>query len=382
MCPRPVGNCGMGLDASVAIENSQAIWPLFAIAALVASTWLFEWVYDFFEIGRAVAPEGNSHPRAPDRLVKPGSDVLHRPGLALPTVALAIASLVGWCASIFLFTQQRITGWQAWALSSLCTFVVFTPLHDSLHGSVAPKCRWLNELVGHACGVPLLLPLTLARHLHLTHHKHTNDESADVHGLSADPDHWGSIGSGIELPLRWATVLLWYSYWGKKDYAARKEVACRDGDIAALQRLRHLRNSSFGFWSAAAAGMLGMWYCRDASPIVCWILPATTASFWLTYFFAYVPHRAAGLPRAVPHNENPYLSTSVTRGLFGTIRELDILLLSQNYHNIHHLFPFVPFYRYRAVWEELESVLAEKGTRVLPLLLGQPHLQKASNKSP
>jgi len=306
---------------------------------------------------------------------------LRRPGVAWPTVALAAASILGWSASMFLFSRQHITGWQAWSLSSLCAFVSFTPLHDCVHGSVAPKCRWLNEFIGFVCGVPLVMPHIFFRHIHMVHHKHTNEDTAGINGLPVDPDHWATTGPAFQLPIRWATALFWYSYWGKKDYLARKENAGRAGDTAELHRLHHFRNSCFGFWAAALAGMLALWYYgRDSAPVVCWLLPAVTAATCLSYMFSYVPHRAAGLPHAVPHKENPYLSTNVTKGIFGTVRELDILTLSQNLHNIHHLFPFVPFYRHRAIWEELESVLMKKGTRVLPLLLGDRHLKQAGSK--
>lgn len=351
--------------------EERSLWPLAAIVGLLVAPRCFEAVYDAFELGRAAVKDaGTAH--TPDRLIKPGSRVLDRPGLAVPTLCLAAVCMVGWCASIYLFINHSINAWQAWALSSVSAFVAFTPLHDSVHGSVAPKHRWLNDLVGNACCAPLILPRVFFQHMHLLHHRNTNDDSAGEHGFSVDPDHWGNEGPVILLPLRWAVILLWYCYWGKKDYAARKEAALREGDTAALRKLQELRDTSIAFWAVVVVSMVAMWLCRDTTPVVCWILPAMTASSYLNYIFGYIPHRAAEQPRAVPHKENPYLSTSVTRGLFGTIIELDLPMLSQNLHNIHHLFPQVPFYRYRAVWNENEKILKEKGTRVLPLLLWDP----------
>jgi fatty acid desaturase len=43
--------------------------------------------------------------------------------------------------------------------------------------------------------------------------------------------------------------------------------------------------------------------------------------------------------------------------------------LSQNYHNIHHLYPFLPFYHYGAVWRKHKVELIKRGTRVLPIFL-------------
>lgn len=353
-------------------EGTRAAWPLGVVAGLLVAPRVFEAVYDAFELGRAAINDrdsGHIH-QDRERLIKEGSEVLCRPGVAVPTVCLAVACLLGWFASVCLFVHHAINGWQAWALSSVCAYVAFTPLHDSVHGSVAPRYRKLNDLVGQACGVPLILPRAFFRHMHLLHHKHTNDDTPGAHGFPVDPDHWGVEGPTILLPARWATVLLWYCYWGKKDYAARKEAALREGDTAAVQQLHALRDTSFAFWGVVVASMLVMWICRDVAPVVCWILPALTASSVLNCVFGYLPHRAPEQLHPVPHKVNPYLSTNVTKGPLGTIMELDLPMLSQNMHNIHHLFPHLPFYRYRAVWAENENLLRKKGTRVLPILVG------------
>ena len=40
------------------------------------------------------------------------------------------------------------------------------------------------------------------------------------------------------------------------------------------------------------------------------------------------------------------------------------LWLFQNYHSIHHLFPRVPFYRYRAVFERIADIMAARGAPI------------------
>ena len=48
---------------------------------------------------------------------------------------------------------------------------------------------------------------------------------------------------------------------------------------------------------------------------------------------------------------------------------LSVLLLNQNYHNVHHLWPSQPWYRYSKVWFAHNRDLLKKGVRVLPLVL-------------
>mmetsp|Transcript_72317 Transcript_72317/g.186527 ORF Transcript_72317/g.186527 Transcript_72317/m.186527 type:complete len:106 (-) Transcript_72317:246-563(-) len=99
---------------------------------------------------------------------------------------------------------------------------------------------------------------------------------------------------------------------------------------------------------------------------------------YLMFLFDYVPHR----PHQVPCKEDLYMSTSATKGFFGTVAELHAPTLGQNLHNIHHLFPQIPFYRYHVAWAAHEGELRARGTRVLPLLMWdrRRHLQELAAK--
>ena len=74
-----------------------------------------------------------------------------------------------------------------------------------------------------------------------------------------------------------------------------------------------------------------------------YFLPNKLAIMLLAYAFDYVPHR----PHKTARTEDEYRTTSKIDGLYG-VKGLDLAvpLLFQNYHNIHHLYPQVPFYRY------------------------------------
>ena len=44
--------------------------------------------------------------------------------------------------------------------------------------------------------------------------------------------------------------------------------------------------------------------------------------------------------------------------------DLTVPLLYQNYHNIHHLYPTIPFYKYPVMWRNHRKILLELGTPV------------------
>lgn len=95
-----------------------------------------------------------------------------------------------------------------------------------------------------------------------------------------------------------------------------------------------------------------------------WILPGRLATAFLAFFFDYLPHR----PHLVSKRENPYVATSVTSLIGEYTSPLTWPLLHQNYHNIHHLAPYIPFYLYSTVWHRLKPELLAKGTKIKPIM--------------
>lgn len=138
------------------------------------------------------------------------------PPVALPTVALATFCVVAHACTIHAASTAALSHQAASALCALFTYLAFTPMHDACHGSVAshPSLRFLNNVVGSACGALFPLPFAAFKRMHLLHHKHTNDESLD-------PDVWAAKGPRLLLPLRWITVeLSYYSMYAPPSWAS------------------------------------------------------------------------------------------------------------------------------------------------------------------
>ncbi|MEM8980024.1 MAG: fatty acid desaturase [Pseudomonadota bacterium] len=102
--------------------------------------------------------------------------------------------LMGHLGLIVIFGFLGLSSWPgAWvALFALGVALVFlfTLEHETAHKTpfVTP---WINDAVGCACGLVILLPFTWFRYFHLAHHRYTNDPERDPELLAGGaPKTW------------------------------------------------------------------------------------------------------------------------------------------------------------------------------------------------
>lgn len=245
---------------------------------------------------------------------------------AWPTVALCLCAAAVQAAA----SAALVVGlWPAWAVvtvNAACAYAQFTVLHDALHRS-ASRVTWLNELLGYAATLALCGPYAAIRRNHLHHHAHTNDPRED-------PDFWVAGATWLSVAWRCLTMLQMH-YWS---YLTR----LRRRDSAFVQSVVTIVAILFAHAWAWRAGHL-----RDL--LLCWTLPAQLAVAALALTFDYWPHR--------PHT---------ARGRFRDTANLlpgwlDPFFLCQNLHAVHHLFPQLPWYRYREAHGVLDAGLREAG---------------------
>ena len=74
-----------------------------------------------------------------------------------------------------------------------------------------------------------------------------------------------------------------------------------------------------------------------------WIIPQRISFFFISFIFVYLPH----VPHEAQEQENAYRATSIRNGGEWL---LSPLMMYQNYHLVHHLYPNVPFYRMVKIW--------------------------------
>ena len=251
--------------------------------------------------------------------------VLRNPTLWLFAGCVA---LVGGTAAGYLTGRLSVPA--AVALDTLAAYLLFTVLHDAVHGT-AHTSRTVNVTLGRVCGGALTLAWPLFRAVHHAHHAHTNDGERD-------PDLIVSRAPRLLLPLWCVGVVVEYriKFYGRRLWQTRGtlvEAVASDALVVGV----------------LAAAIAGGWFAALA---VLWLLPVTFAVLILAFAFDFVPH--------YPYDTQArYHATRVMPG-----RVLNLLLLGQNYHLVHHLWSTIPWYRYQRVYEQVAPALVERGARV------------------
>ncbi|MBX9921607.1 MAG: fatty acid desaturase [Mycolicibacterium frederiksbergense] len=279
----------------------------------------------------------HSQPRAAgslQALPDPGERV---PALSWPIVGIFTLALVLFGASTWAALTDTLPAVATIAASAVAIFVLFTVLHDASHYSVSSR-RWVNVAFGRVAMffVSPLISFKSFAFIHIEHHRNTNDGDAD-------PDHFVSAAPWWQLPFRFPAMDLPYlrflvRHWRKRP---RAEIA----ETATLMAV-----AVVVIVSAAATGQL--WTLA-----VIYLIPERVAMAVLAWWFDWLPHHDL----EDTQRENRYRAT---RNRVGSEWILTPLLLSQNYHLVHHLHPSIPFYRYVAAWQRNEAAYLERDAAI------------------
>lgn len=281
-------------------------------------------------------------PDSPEALGDAERAELERPfrsagGVSLPTIALAAGVLAGFTVSTWAAVRGSLPLAAAVPLQALWGYLAFTPAHEAIHGNVAgssARFRPVEAALGWVMSAVLALPFSMLEYLHPQHHSHTNDPEHD-------PDH-RVAGSGIfTVALHCWTVQLGYLRVMQRRLA--------DGSPGARNALRGMRWYGLASLALFAVSVrYGFWQWL----IVLWIAPMWLAQGFLALVFDWLPHH--------PHDgRERYRDTRILPS-----SALEVLLLAQNYHLIHHLYPRVPFYEYTRCFRRVQPVLKARGARI------------------
>ena len=281
-----------------------------------------------------VEDRANSQSGARTALPDPGEQV---PGLAWPTVALFLAGAVAFVASTVGYVSGAVPMWVPIAVNAVVTFTMFTVLHDAVHYAIS-STRWVNGLVGRLAVlfVQPMISFPSFGFIHIEHHRHSNDDEND-------PDTFASHGPAWQLPFRWAVLDIYYGSYliGKLRSRPKAEVAetlaCTVISVTGLI----VAIVSGHFWTLA----------------VVFIIPQRIAVVVLSWWFDWMPHH--GLEDT--QRSDRYRATRARVGMEWLYTPL---MLSQNYHLVHHLHPSVPFYRYTKTWRRNEEAYLDRGAAI------------------
>ena len=242
-----------------------------------------------------------------------------RPAVAWPTVALLLVCHTVIFGSWYLVLTEQMNLWLGCLANSVAMYFLFSPIHDAIHRSMA-----MNEKLNEFFMYVILLPIApfsngrLLRLGHFQHHRFGNDPEKD-------PDHFT-----MTAPLKTFWLWFFWDFWYLIYFFRNRERLPDPGtpvrDLIVVY---------------AIVIPLAVFYPMEV--LALWLIPSRVMAWLIAAVFMYLPH----WPHDVLHEENPYQATHFRRGLDWLLTPL---LAYQNYHLVHHLYPTVPFYRYRKVW--------------------------------
>ena len=264
------------------------------------------------------------------------------PGERVPTIswpvvgifcgALAVFALSTWAALL-----DRLPAAATVLLSAAAIFVLFTVLHDAAHYSVSTH-RGVNVAFGRVAMlfVSPLISFRSFAFIHIEHHRNTNDDEND-------PDHFVSGAPWWQVPLRFPLMDVPYLSFLVRNVKRRPRA--------------EVLETAFLMGTTVAVIVMCAFTGHLWTLAVLYLIPARVAMFVLAWWFDWLPHHDL----EDTQQENRYRAT---RNRVGSEWILTPLLLSQNYHLVHHLHPSIPFHRYVAAWRRNEEAYLERDAAI------------------
>ena len=272
------------------------------------------------------------------------------PTVAWPTLAMAVALPLGQWTVVGLGATGVAPLWACAPIITLTAYAHYTLVHEAIHSNLAPghpRLRWLNPLVGWIGALGLGYNWPMLMRGHALHHAHTNTD------LDPDIEMKGTLG---QLVAKWLVFV---------PLSAVPPPLLKFIVPAQYQKLEQmLRKGEMLQATAVAVGFLGLMSFFIATghvfqPLCLLFGPTRVAALMLRIFFSWLPH--------YPFDRTErYLNTRISLWPGGSL-----LLLQQNLHLMHHLWPGVPFYNYGRLYRRLRPVLIAKGAPIQGLMVGR-----------
>lgn len=249
-----------------------------------------------------------------------------RPNIAWPTIMLLLASFIIFGVATTVYVHGNLSLFWAIVFNTIASYISFTPAHDAAHNAVS-RNRQLNDWVGRiATALQSPVPFFRTfRYIHMQHHRFTNDELKD-------PDTYVGNGPRWLLPFKWATLDLNYFYYY---FFKSAGIMARPKSERTELFFAFLFSASV-LTAITLAGWLEYY-------LLLFLIPQRITAVFLACTFDFLPH----YPHEAHAADAPFQCTSNRVGMEWWLTPV---LLYQNYHLVHHLYPTVPFYRYIKLW--------------------------------
>jgi fatty acid desaturase len=250
------------------------------------------------------------------------SSLREAPAVAIPTVTLFVFVMTGITATWYFALMGDLPMWAGAIINGLLTYGLFSVIHDASHHSLSSNKRF-NETLG-SIGLFFLFPyapMVALRWVHNQHHIYANGPM--------DPDRFEHESPWWQVPFRWTFFDGYYIYYFFK----------HGGKVIK----RHAKALIIYYSSLALLFAASLYFGYGYELFMLWFIPSRITLFLVAIAFVILPHQ----PALVAQNEDPYMATTMRLGWEWLLTPL---LVYQNYHLIHHLYPEIPFYKMHKVW--------------------------------
>ena len=254
--------------------------------------------------------------------------------VAFTTIILSLLVILIYPTVLFLFANKVLTPLITILFLMGLTFASYIPMHEAVHGNIGgnnSKLKWLDKLIGYMMAPIIAIPFTSHQKEHFTHHKNTNkDDDPDVHIKNLFRSTKDFYKSTIQV-IKTQNTFVMNNY-------TKAEILLSIG-----------WRISFIIY----AGLISV-------PVI--LLGWFSGAFLTIYLLSYLPHK--------PYkNSERWKDTNIQ--LF-PVQWFENFIFKQNLHAIHHLFPRVPFYNYRKVFEKIEPSMRIKKTPIVRIFDHKP----------
>lgn len=263
-------------------------------------------------------------------------------GIAWPTIDMFIVSISMFLTAFFGAIWGYIPLWGSAIINTVALYILFTPLHEAVHGAISgthQNLRWLNTLIGRISGFFMVIDFAAYKEFHLRHHRHTNDPNRD-------PEYFLKANNKLSGFMRSMFMIHYFQYLFFKE--ARWHLN-KPGNATRIMKTIGFYTVLFALWA--------LMYSRGYLPelLILWILPSYLATGILLFLFAHLPHT---------DSQEQYKDTSLIQFPSRFAKLGEWLMMQQNYHLIHHIMPKLPFYQYKSAYYQLKDELENQNTPV------------------
>lgn len=265
------------------------------------------------------------------------------------SVVLSALVVMVFVTNLALLATGQIPLWGGFIIYAIATYMSYTPLHEAAHGNIHgnhESLKWINDACGYFCAQIIMIPYCTHTVEHFTHHRFTNQPGKDpdfiLNRMSDSPI------SFTKAVFKFLWIQITFLFEGHWSHAPRREKIIYASEVVFAIA-----------WRLSLLSVL---------PLASWLLLVVGAylvgAVFTVYWFAFRPH-------------HPYADAARYRNTNSLLmpvwmKPLEWFWLGQNIHSIHHAFPRVPFYKYHALFREIEPVLRAHGAPIMGIFERQP----------